>query len=168
MSKYTLSNDEFQVFHATLCKVFNIEVAEVDFEDTIIETIPRNSTPVSLPGELNPFYGKTHPKEFIEKQRARRKNIPYEQLYGERAEEIRQKQSISKQGSNNNFYGKKHTEESLAKIQTSVNNRDPEYYNRIGKILASHPPLTCPHCGKTCDERNAKRWHFDKCKLANK
>jgi hypothetical protein len=166
--KYTLTNDDFQVFHTTLSELFDIEVAKIHFEDAIIETIPRNSAPVSLPGETNPFYGKTHSKEFIEKQRARRKNIPYEELFGERSKEIRQKQSIAKQGSNNHFYGKKHTEESLTKMQIVVNNRDPEYYNRIGKILASHPPLTCPHCKKTCDERNAKRWHFDKCKLANK
>lgn len=27
------------------------------------------------------------------------------------------------------------------------------------------PQLTCPHCDKTMDARNAKRWHFDNCKL---
>jgi Zn-finger nucleic acid-binding protein len=167
MSKYTLTNDDFQVIHARLCESFGVDVAEVFVEDLIIETIPRNTTPVSLPGELNPFYGKTHSDEFIQRQRARRTNKTYDEIFGDKSEEIRRKQSISKHGSNNHFYGKKHTNESLSKIQASVDKRDPEYYNRIGKILANRPKLTCPHCGKEVDERNAKRWHFDNCKLSN-
>lgn len=167
MSKYTLSNDDFQVIHARLCDAFGVDVADVYFEETIIETIPRNSAPVSLPGELNPFYGKTHSQEFIERQKARRTNKTYDEIFGEKSEDIRRKQSVAKQGSNNHFHGKKHTKESLSKIQSIVDKRDPDYYNRIGKILANRPKLSCPHCGKEVDERNAKRWHFDKCKLAN-
>jgi hypothetical protein len=25
--------------------------------------------------------------------------------------------------------------------------------------------IECPHCGKMSDKANAKRWHFDNCKL---
>ena len=162
MSKYTLTNDDFQVIHARLCNAFAVEVADVYFEETIIETIPRNSAPVSLPGELNPFYGKTHSQEFIERQKARRTNKTYNEIFGDKSEEIRRKQSLSHIGK-----GIKHTESAIEKIKLSCQSRDPEYYNRIGKILANRPKLTCPHCGKEVDERNAKRWHFDNCKLAD-
>jgi hypothetical protein len=27
------------------------------------------------------------------------------------------------------------------------------------------PTLVCPHCGKTAVVSNAKRWHFDNCKV---
>lgn len=162
MSKYTLSNDDFQVIHARLCNAFAVEVADVYFEETIIETIPRNSAPVSLPGELNPFYGKTHSQELKQKLSLMRKNITYDELYGDKSREIRHKQSLAHIGK-----GTKHTESAIDKIKSSCQNRDPDYYNRIGKILANRPKLTCPHCGKEVDERNAKRWHFDKCKLAS-
>lgn len=162
MSKYTLTNDDFQVIHARLCNAFAVEVADVYFEETIIETIPRNSAPVSLPGELNPFYGKTHSQEFIERQKARRTNKTYNEIFGDKSEEILRKQSLSHIGK-----GIKHTESAIEKIKLSCQSRDPEYYNRIGKILANRPKLTCPHCGKEVDERNAKRWHFDNCKLAD-
>lgn len=25
--------------------------------------------------------------------------------------------------------------------------------------------IECPHCGKFCDKLNAKKWHFENCKL---
>lgn len=28
--------------------------------------------------------------------------------------------------------------------------------------------IECPHCGKSVDKLNAKRWHFDNCKFKNK
>lgn len=167
MSIYTYTNEEFQEIHKKLCEAFNADIPYVDFGITTIHSVPRNSAPVSLPGELNPFYGKTHSQEFIERQKARRTNKTYDEIFGDKSEEIRHKQSIAKQGSKNHFHGKKHNEESLSKIQSIVDKRDPDYYNRIGKILANRPKLSCPHCGKEVDERNAKRWHFDKCKLAN-
>ena len=166
MSKYTLTNDDFQVIHTRLCNAFGVDIADVYFEETIIETIPRNSSPVSLPGELNPFYGKTHSQEFIERQKARRTNKTYDEIFGEKSEDIRRKQSVAKQGSNNHFHGKKHSVEAVSKIKEAAKNRSADYYNKIGVILASQPKLTCPHCGKVADARNAKRWHFDNCKLS--
>ena len=29
------------------------------------------------------------------------------------------------------------------------------------------PKIECPHCGKLTDKLNAKKWHFDNCKLKN-
>jgi len=34
-----------------------------------------------------------------------------------------------------------------------------------GKIMKK---IECPHCGKFADNLNAKKWHFDNCKLRNK
>ena len=165
MSIYTVSNDEFQVIHQRLSDLFDSAVAEVDFGETTIQTVPRNSAPVRLPGELNPFYGRTHSEEFVDKQKQRRKDVSYEQLYGDRSAEIRKKQSEAKLGDKNSFYGKKHSAEAVSKIKEAAKNRSADYYNKIGAILASQPKLTCPHCGKVADARNSKRWHFDNCKF---
>lgn len=167
MSIYTYTNEEFQEIHKKLCEAFNADIPYVDFGITTIHSVPRNSAPVSLPGELNPFYGKTHSPELKQKLSELRKNKCYEEIYGiDKATEIRKHQSESRIGSGNSFYGRKHSLESIAKINESVKQRDSDYYNRIGKILANRPKLSCPHCGKEVDERNAKRWHFDKCKLS--
>jgi len=47
-------------------------------------------------------------------------------------------------------YGIKHSEETINKLRISAKNR-----------ITS----TCPHCHKVVDPANAKRWHFDQCKL---
>lgn len=41
--------------------------------------------------------------------------------------------------------------------------RGPQHpaYGKIGSLA---PKVTCPHCDKTLDKGNAKKWHFDKCK----
>lgn len=166
MSIYTISNDEFQVIHQRLSELFDSQLAEVDFGESTIHTVPRNSAPVRLFGEHNPFYGKTHSEEHKANQKQRRKNVSYDELYGERASEIRKKQSEAKLGDNNNFYGKKHSAEAVSKIKEAAKNRSADYYKKIGAILTSQPKLTCPHCGKIADARNAKRWHFDNCKLS--
>lgn len=162
MSIYTYTNEEFQEIHKKLCEAFNADIPHVDFGIITIHSVPRNSAPVSLPGELNPFYGKTHSPELKQKLSDLRKNKTYDELYGDKSKEIRHKQSLAHIGK-----GIKHTETAIDKIKLLCKDRDPEYYNRIGKILANRPKLSCPHCGKEVDERNAKRWHFDKCKLAN-
>jgi hypothetical protein len=39
-----------------------------------------------------------------------------------------------------------------------------EKQSKIAKKLNAENQKICPHCMKICDFRNAKRWHFDKCK----
>jgi hypothetical protein len=93
---------------------------------------------------------------------AERIGMTFEEIYGpERALEIRTKQSQALSGTNNPRYGKpgtfkdrKHSEESLAKMRKATGtHKNPR------KILV------CPHCEKASDSTNAKRWHFDNCKL---
>jgi len=63
--------------------------------------------------------------------------------------DVRKKMSESHKGDKNWRFGKPIPEEQkLRQIAT----------------LKARPRVTCPHCGKICDEANAKRWHFDKCK----
>jgi len=49
--------------------------------------------------------------------------------------------------------GRKHTPESLEKMSAWQKDR---------------PKLVCPHCSKASSAGNARRWHFDNCKLKGK
>ncbi len=53
-------------------------------------------------------------------------------------------------GDLNPFYGKKHTDIVKSKMKEKAKNRDR---------------IKCPHCDKIMDASNAKRWHFDNCKI---
>lgn len=85
------------------------------------------------------------------------------------SDEQKEKQSILMTGRYNNhhnpFYGKKHTTDTIDLLKNIAKNRSDDYYIKIAKKLASRPKLKCPHCNKLIDERNAKRWHFEKCKF---
>ena len=63
---------------------------------------------------------------------------------------IRMSQSrADSNGVNNVMFGKKHSDESKQLMSIRQKNREQ---------------VTCPHCNKTADIANMKRWHFDKCK----
>ena len=76
------------------------------------------------------------------------------------------------------MFGKKHSPESKQKMRvpkpegfgqkiSDANRRrkhTEETKQRISETLKSKPLVECPHCGKICDERNARRWHLDNCK----
>jgi hypothetical protein len=70
-----------------------------------------------------------------------------------RSDEYRKNISLAKQGSKNPMYGKKLTfsDEHRRKLSLSV------------KFS-----YTCPHCNKEGKTNGMKRWHFDRCKYANK
>lgn len=108
-------------------------------------------------------------------------------------EERRQIHKKNIAGENHPFFGKKHTVESNAKrsatLKANPNRRSAESYKAQGdrrrgyvstlrgipqsresneKRSAAHltlQKLKCPHCGKESEPGNAKRWHFDNCKL---
>lgn len=52
-------------------------------------------------------------------------------------------------GSNNGMFGKNHSDESRQLMSLRQKNRER---------------ISCPHCNKTADVANMKRWHFDNCK----
>ena len=111
MSIYTISNDEFQVIHQRLSELFGSEPTEVDFGESTIQTIPRNSTPIKLFGEHNgmygytwddrypkPMLGKTHSEETKQKWSAKRKGIAPPNKGIPTSEETKQKLSVAKTG----------------------------------------------------------------------
>ena len=51
---------------------------------------------------------------------------------------------------------------SEARKGTTLSNSTKE---KIRNIVLNQPKIQCPHCTKILDKRNAKRWHFDNCKL---
>lgn len=58
-------------------------------------------------------------------------------------------------------YGKKHTQETIEKLSQpkSQEHKDKLPFNRLNKQTT-----TCPHCNKTGQYVNMKRWHFDNCR----
>ena len=111
-------------------------------------------------GEKNGFFGKKHTLESIAKANESRKITNWRP-----SKEMKAKWSSERSGEGNSFYGKKHSIESLNKMKEACKNRPEDFYSKLGKILSLRPKLACPYCGKIVDERNAKRWHFDRCKL---
>lgn len=78
--------------------------------------------------------------------------------------------SLGKIG-NKNTLGYKHREESKAKMSAARKGKkqSPE---QIAKRAATHrgktrPKIACPHCDTIMDAANARRYHFDKCKMLN-
>lgn len=63
--------------------------------------------------------------------------------------------------------GKSHSEESKQKLSNSKMGkpRSQELKDKLSIIAKNRIHITCPHCNKTCDPVNAKRWHFDSCKF---
>lgn len=73
----------------------------------------------------------------------------------ERSEEYRKNISVAKIGEKNPMFGKK-------LIFTT------EHKLRLSAASKAMPYLKCPHCGKEARSNGMKRWHFDRCRYANK
>ena len=98
------------------------------------------------------------------------------------SEETRKKISEHMKGENHFNYGKHLSPETREKISKSVESfqHRPGYVHpctgkprteEVKRLVKEHwnkVYVTCPHCGKTMVSRSAKRYHFDKCPLANK
>ena len=135
--------------------------------------------------------GKKMSLEARRKMSESRKGRPLLALRGRSlTEEHKKKISAGVSGDKAPFLGRKHTPESIEKIKAanigrkeSVETRLKKSMARIGEknprfgvtipeeqkrrqieSLKARPRVTCPHCGKTMDEANAKRWHMDNCK----
>lgn len=104
------------------------------------ESIRKISAAVA--GEKNPFFGKTHSLEAMDKIRAAN-------LGRTDSDATRARKSKARQGALNPRWGVQIPDEQKQRQRVS---------------LFSRPRVTCPHCNKTMDESNAKRWHFDNCK----
>lgn len=113
------------------------------------------------------------------------------------SEERKQIHRLNIRGSKHPFWGKHHTKKSNQQrsetLKRSAHLRDPNQWKRSAqtrkerkypgywknktqsnssnaKRSKSHLSLEkiqCPHCNIKCEPGNAKRWHFDNCKVVN-
>jgi hypothetical protein len=65
-------------------------------------------------------------------------------------------------GDKNPFYGKKHSEETILKLKKP---KSKDHLEKISLAIKNKPKVNCIHCNKLIDVSNAKRWHFENCKL---
>lgn len=129
---------------------------------------------VSLPGEKNGMYGKTHSDYTKNKIRAARAK----QIMQPRT--IEQKKRMGEKQRAAGGYGpRKHSDETKEKCRaanigkwyggsTAGVPKSTEHKRKISEArLKSEPrvPVHCPHCGKDADPGNYSRWHGNKCKL---
>ena len=103
---------------------------------------------ISKQGKESPLYGRKRP-EFSKMLTGRKRPEHALLMKGKMSGE-----NNPRYGKPGTFTGKKHSEEALIKM------RQP-----TGHHTKSRELLTCPHCQKTADSSNAKRWHFDNCKV---
>ena len=125
----------------------------------------RKKQSLRMKGKNNPFYGKKHTKESIDKIIAA--NIGKKVIH---SEETKQKLSKTHQGQLNPFFGKKHTLETIQKITESSKRNSAKYWQgkkfsdaHLAKLRIQK---TCPHCGKIGKGSAMNRYHFDRCKKA--
>jgi hypothetical protein len=97
----------------------------------------------ALKGEKNPFFGKTHTKETMAK-------IVASNVGRKESAETRLKKTLARLGEKNPRFGVRPPQDQI---------------DRQRATLMARPLLTCYHCGKQTNEGNAKRWHFDNCKM---
>jgi len=117
-------------------------------------------------GKNNPFYGKQHSPEMIEKIKQRNR----QQKWSEERH-INWKGKLS--GENNPMFGRTHTQETKDKISAINTGRklSQDHKDQISKCFKGKLPkvagrtTTCPHCNKILDLGNAARHHFDNCKM---
>lgn len=123
-----------------------------------------------MSGENNPFYGKTHSPEFIQR--------------------VKEYNTLHFSGENNPMFGKTHTKEARERI--SPKNESPltcphcgqvggsrimkrwhfdkclynpySDNNEHGRKTGKQKQLSCPHCGKIGGASAMKRYHFNNCK----
>jgi len=85
------------------------------------------------------------------------------------AEHIQKRIDSAKEDPNYNqhWLGKKHSEESIEKMRVAKKGvpKSEEHKKAMKNRPQDITTLVCPHCGKSGDYKNMKRWHFDNCKF---
>ena len=116
----------------------------------------------SLKGVNNPFYGKTHTPEAVQKIIAANlgKTVTF-------TEEQKRKLSLSKIGSKNPMYGKPITEEHRINLKKNSARNKPWLGKKFTEAHKAHLSMeqVCPHCSKVGKGNAMIRWHMEKCKL---
>ena len=96
----------------------------------------------AVKGELNPFFGRRHRDETIIRLSEAHQGFRH-------SEETKRLMSESRRGHANPRHGVLIPEDQKARQVSS---------------LKARPLLVCPHCGKSANEGNARRWHFNNCR----
>ena len=102
---------------------------------------------IAKKGAESPLYGRKRP-EFSKMLTGKKRPEHAETMKGRMSG--KQNPRFGKPGT---FAGKTHSKEALAKMRKPT-----------GPHTKHRELLTCPHCQKTADSSNAKRWHFNNCK----
>jgi group I intron endonuclease len=137
--------------------------------------------PPRLVGEKNPFYGKTHTKESIEKMLINRgkneewiKNVKnksenHKKKISESNKKIRTdkwKETVGKQAlEKRRITMKENGINQIGKNNGMYNKHHTEESKRIMSEKAKNRlKIVCPYCSKKCNVSNATRWHLENCK----
>jgi group I intron endonuclease len=137
-----------------------------------------------------PFMGCRHTEETMAYLKSRKGQLHH--LYGRNiTDEHKARISAAMMGESNHFFGKTHTDESKHKMSEAHMGRKASDEDRLNmskaqKLLWSEGKrvmsddhkatlssmakqrnsntIICPHCSKSGNAPNMKRWHFDNCK----
>ena len=126
----------------------------------ILKNLTSGGDGCSMPGNLNPMFGKNHTRESIEKIKTNRTG----KTCGDK------NPMFGKIGNLHPSYGKCYmTDQQRKEASDRMKNRviDEKELERIreANLLRASTKYVCPHCGKSVDTNNFGRWHGDKCKL---
>jgi len=114
-------------------------------------------------GKLHPMFGKKHTAETKEKMRlAKIGTTQTKEHKQKRLESSKKHPNFGK-----HMLGKKHTAETREKMSLASKGitKNPEHIKNMQVHANNTTKITCPHCDKTGQLPNMKRWHFDNCKL---
>jgi hypothetical protein len=163
-----IANTNEQWFHETYdvarnSEFYNLCIAPKKFNmcgRTLSDATRKKQSIVKM-GSNNPFYGKTHTVETIEKMIISRSGKSP-------SIETRKKQSIVKMGPKNHNYGKPKSAEIKKKLSISLMGRkfSEETRKKMSDAQKGIPKakITCPHCSKLGGISPMKRWHFNNCR----
>ena len=112
-------------------------------------------------------FGWKRSPELIESHRAKLAGVPKSaehiaNMKKTRAQKIKENPDYCKW-----MLGKKHSTEAIEKMRLAQlgKPKSAEHVTKMKLRPQDTTVLTCPHCGKTGDYKNMKRWHMDNCKL---
>ena len=118
---------------------------------------------MNVDGVNNPFYGKKHTNDQRGKWSVSRKGVePWNKnktsVY---SQETLHKMKRPKTEEHKNSLKKSKKDTSKMGKYT----RSKEHIESLSSFVKNKPKIICPHCNKTVDYLNAKRWHLNNCKF---
>lgn len=106
-----------------------------------------------MSGEKNSMAGKEHPNKGKSLPQIGRPGVAKPEGFGEKVSKTRKEKGFKKQ-----WLGVARPDHSET-MKDPSRNKGAEYMREV---------MACPHCGKTANGPNYKRWHGDNCKIKGK